>query len=127
MTTAPTTGQQAIHAAKVVALSAIAAFLGLMVFIGILFAINPALDHQATPAPASAPAPTVAAPIAATQSAPQPTPAPAVPSTTVDAPAGDGPIGCWNEPNKEMPTGYEMIQGPLSAAPVGSILVDCPR
>lgn len=120
-TTTRTTGQQAIHATKVVCLSAIAGFVGLMVFIGILFVINPALDHQATP-PA---APAVAAPV--TQPAPQAAPAPAAPTATVDTPAGDGPTGCWNEPNKEMPTGYEMIEGPISAAPTGSIITNCPR
>lgn len=48
------------------------------------------------------------------------------PAAPVDAPAGDGPIGCWNEPNSAMPGGVELIQGPVSAAPVGSVIADCP-
>ena len=35
-------------------------------------------------------------------------------------------LGCWNEPNSQMPGGYELIQGPLTSAPVGSTITDCP-
>lgn len=117
---ATTTGQQAIAATKIVFLTAIAAFVALVVMAGALGATG----HL--------PPTTTAAPVAATAPAAQP-PAPQAPITqapAVNAPAptsSDEPVGCWNEPNKEMPTGYEMIQGPLSAAPAGSIITDCPR
>ena len=42
-------------------------------------------------------------------------------------PAAAGPLGCWNEPNAQMPGGYELLQGRISDAPVGSIIADCPR
>lgn len=43
------------------------------------------------------------------------------------AAAATAPVGCWNEPNAAMPGGVELIYGPVTAAPVGSTIVDCPR
>lgn len=45
-----------------------------------------------------------------------PKPAPAVDTTR-----------CWNEPNAQMPGGFELIQGSVLTAPTGSVLTDCPR
>lgn len=42
------------------------------------------------------------------------------------AAANAGPLGCWNEPNPQMPGGYELLQGQTTSAPVGSVIADCP-
>lgn len=35
-------------------------------------------------------------------------------------------IGCWEQPNPQMPGGYERVQGTLNTAPAGSVIADCP-